>query len=435
MNKELLMIYESLESKNQNEKHYLDSVKSFFEALGDNLFVETEFINKFIKPQYIRHFFVEWVDDDGIKQINEGWRVQHSNIVGVFKGGIRFNKGVNLDILKALAFEQTFKNSLTGLPLGGAKGGSDFDPKGKSEGEKERFITAFMEKLSPYLGSDYDVPAGDLGVSQVEVTKMQKIYEAFTNSKDITFTSKLINYGGSFLRPEATGYGLLYIVEEALKVRLKTNISGKKIVISGSGNVAIHAAKKAIDMGAIVLAMSDTSGVIIHEEGINLDDVRLIKQNKEPLQNYIIKHPNARFNSNTKEIWNIPAEIILPCATQDEIALSDAIRLVKNRVMLVAEGSNLALSNKAIDYLIKNKVLFIPGKASNSGGVAVSYFEMCQNKDKVTWPITKVDTELKNVMVNTFHRINEFAIKNNYLYDLRKASDLVAFLTIVKAAK
>lgn len=434
MNEKYLKIYKVFCEKHADEPHYLASVKSFIEAINDSDF-KINLINDFIYPNHIVAFDVEWKDDAGKLITNKGYRVQHDNTLGVYKGGIRFAPSVNLDILKALAFEQTLKNSLTGLPLGGAKGGSDFNPKGKSNDEMTAFINAFMQKLSPHLGSNIDVPAGDLGVSQIEVTAMQKAYEETLNTKDITFTSKLISAGGSLLRPEATGYGLIFIVLEALKKRLSTTLEGKRVVISGSGNVASHAAYKAQSLGALVVTMSGTTGAIYDQKGIDVDLIVKLKNNKEPLSEYLKIHKDAKYYPDPTSIWNVECDIALPCATQDEIDLESAKKLVKTGTKLIAEGSNLALTSEAVNYLVENEVLFLPGKAANAGGVAVSYFEMVQNEANVVWSADQVGDELEKVMSNIFKRINEYAFKNNIPFDLRKAADLVSFITIADARK
>ncbi|MGI6735429.1 MAG: Glu/Leu/Phe/Val dehydrogenase dimerization domain-containing protein [Bacilli bacterium] len=423
-------VYKYLEEF-KNEPHYLASVNAFLSGIKEENISEDDLL-VLITPNHIIEFDMEWTDDLGKKHTEKGWRVQHSNKLGVYKGGIRFSNTVTLDILKALAFEQTLKNSLTGLPLGGAKGGSTFDPTHKSENEIKRFIKTFMEKLSPILGSNVDVPAGDLGVGQKEVTLMQKEYERVLNTKDMTFTSKLINYSGSHLRSEATGYGLCYMVNEALKSRFGTTIRDKTVIISGSGNVGLHAAFKARELGAKVIGVSDISGTIYDDQGIDLTFIKTLKANKESFENYLVKHKHAKYSPYPKALWEIKADIVLPCATQDEINAEDAAKIVSNKPLLIAEGSNLGLTLKAVEYLVKKEILFIPGKAANSGGVAVSYFEMLQNKEGVSWSESEVDTRLKDVMKNVFRRINEYALKHNYPYDLKRAADIVALLTLLK---
>lgn len=429
MRKEYKDLLDDLKTKHAEETHYLACVESFLQAIND-MSLDIDKVKSFLVPEHIRTFDVSWTDDNGVEHREHAWRVQHSHAVGVYKGGIRFNKGVNLDILKALAFEQSLKNSLTGLPLGGAKGGATFDIKNRSKEETKRFIDAFIAQLGPFLGSTYDVPAGDLGVGQADVTFMQEAYEKHRQTKDITFTSKLIAAGGSLLRSEATGYGLLYMVEEAMKVRLNETLTNKTVIISGSGNVAIHAAYKAKALGAKVVALSGTSGVIYHPLGIDIALIESLRLNKLSLDTYLDTHEDALYFECPKAIWTLKADIYLPCATQDEIDLESAKVMVNHGAILVAEGSNLAVSDEATLYFENHQVLFLPGKAANSGGVAVSYFEMVQNAAGVSWASEKVDAELKRVMKNTFKRINDYTIRMNTPYEVKKAADIVAFLTV-----
>lgn len=404
----------------KDEKEYFKTLEEFFTFIPDSFIDKVDFatLRKLTIPNKIVDFDVAWIDDSGKTHIDKGYRVQFNNANGVYKGGLRFHPSVNLSILKMLAFEQTFKNILTGLPMGGAKGGSDFDPKGKSEEEIKRFSRAFMEKLQPYIGVDVDVPAGDIGVGHQEIRAMYEKYVELTGKDDGVLTGKPLDMGGSLCRKEATGYGLCYISQKCLDSELKTSFAGKTVIVSGSGNVSIYAAEKAQQLGATVIAMSDSQSAIYDPNGLDLNKIKKIKEdNKGRLHDYLLEFPKTN-ELTSKDIWSIKCDIALPCATQFEIDLDAAKKLVSNGVFLVAEGSNMATHKDAAEYLI-SKTLYLPGKAANAGGVAVSGFEMIQNKNKEKWSFKKVDNKLKVVMENIYSKISsvakEYGFKNNFL--------------------
>lgn len=402
------------------EKEMYETINEFFSFLPETLIneLDTEEIIKVVTPDNIIAFDVEWINDNGELNKNKGYRVQFSNANGVYKGGLRFHSSVNLSIIKMLAFEQTFKNILTGQPMGGAKGGSDFDPKGKSEAEIIRFSKKFMKKLQPYIGTDVDIPAGDIGVGHREIRAMYEEYVHITGRDDGVLTGKPLDLGGSLGRKEATGYGLCYIGSKCLKDELNTTFKDKRTIISGSGNVALYAAKKVVELGGVVVAMSDSNNAIFNENGLDINHIIDIKENKRcRIREYLKEYPGTKL-LDSYEIWKTPCDIALPCATQFEINLEAAKELVKNGVILVAEGSNMATEAEAAKYLIEN-TLYLPGKAANAGGVCVSYFEMQQNKNNEKWSLEEVDKKLKEVMENIFENISdaakEYENRHNYL--------------------
>lgn len=406
MNEKIRLLIDSY----KDEKEYFKTLEEFFFVIPNAFIDEIDFniIKKLTIPNNVVEFDVDWINDFGLKKTNKGYRVQWSDANGVYKGGLRFHPSVNISILKMLAFEQTFKNVLTGLPLGGAKGGSDFDPKGKSKEEIIRFSHAFMEKLQPYIGANIDVPAGDIGVGHQEIRAMYEKYIEITGKDDGVLTGKPIDLGGSLCRKEATGYGLCYIAQKCLENELKTSFVGKKVIISGSGNVAIYAAEKAQQLGAVVIAMSDSKSAIYNPSGLDLAEIKSIKEEKKGrLRDYILKYPGTK-ELPSNDIWSIKCHIALPCATQFEIDLTAAKKLVANGVLLVAEGSNMSTHADAAKYLIR-ETLYLPGKAANAGGVAVSGFEMIQNKNKEKWSFEKVDNKLKEVMENIYIKISATA--------------------------
>ena len=396
----------AVEKRNPGEPEFIQAVKEVLESIEPMLearpdIVEAGIIERLVEPERFITFRVAWVDDNGEVQVNRGYRVQFNSAIGPYKGGLRLHPSVNASIIKFLGFEQTFKNSLTGLPMGGAKGGSDFDPKGKSNGEIMRFCQAFMTELYRHIGPDTDVPAGDIGVGGREIGYLFGQYKKIRNEFTGVLTGKSLTAGGSLARTEATGYGLCYFTEEMLH-DAGTSFAGKRVVISGSGNVAIYAAEKATTLGATVIAMSDSSGYIVDENGI---DLALIKEIKEVKRGRIREYADAKGASvkyvpACREIWTVPCDIALPCATQNELDAAGAEALVKNGVFAVAEGANMPSTPEAIEIFKANKVLFAPAKASNAGGVATSGLEMSQNSMRLHWSPEEVDAKLRSIMVN-----------------------------------
>lgn len=389
-------------------------------------------------PERIVQFRVPWVDDKGQVQVNNGFRVQFNSAIGPYKGGLRFHPSVNLGIIKFLGFEQIFKNSLTGLPIGGGKGGSDFDPKGKSDREVMAFCQSFMTELYRHIGADTDVPAGDIGVGGREIGYMYGQYKRIRNQYEGVLTGKGLTYGGSLARTEATGYGLLYLTEEMLKCNGK-DIAGKTIAISGAGNVAIYAIQKAQQLGARPVTCSDSTGWIYDAEGI---DVALLKEVKEVkrarLSEYAAARPSAEYHekkAGEHGVWTVKCDIALPCATQNELDLEDAKALVANGCFAVAEGANMPTTLEATEYLQKNGVLFCPGKASNAGGVATSALEMSQNSERLSWTFEEVDSRLQGIMVNIFHNLDEASKKYGMEGDYVAGANIAGFLKVAEAMK
>ena len=377
-------------------------------------------------------FRVPWVDDNGQVQVNRGFRVQFNNAIGPYKGSLRLHPSVNLSIIKFLGFEQVFKNSLTSLPIGGGKGGSDFDPKGKSDREIMAFCQSFMTELYKYIGADMDVPAGDIGVGGREIGYLFGQYKRIRGTYEGVLTGKGLTYGGSLARTEATGYGLLYFTEEMLKSNGQ-DIAGKTICVSGAGNVAIYAIQKAQQLGAKVVTCSDSTGWIYDPEGI---DVALLKEVKEVkrarLTEYAAKRPSAQYHEG-RGVWTIKCDVALPCATQNELLIDDAKALVANGVIAVAEGANMPTTLEATKYLQENGVLFAPGKASNAGGVATSALEMSQNSERLSWTFEEVDSKLKNIMVNIFHNLDDASKKYGKEGDYVAGANIAGFEKVVNA--
>ncbi len=379
---------------------------------------EVSLLERLVEPERIIMFRVPWVDDNGKVRVNKGYRVQFNSAIGPYKGGLRFHPSVNLGIIKFLGFEQIFKNSLTGLPIGGGKGGSDFDPKGKSDREVMAFCQSFMTELSRHIGADTDVPAGDIGVGGREIGFMFGQYKRLKNLYEGVLTGKGLTYGGSLIRTEATGYGLIYLTEEMLKDH-GIEIAGKTAVVSGSGNVATYAVQKLQQLGAKVVAMSDSNGYIYDEEGIDLAAIKEIKEVKRGrVKDYLSYRPNAKYTEG-KGIWGIKCDLAFPCATQNELNEDDANALVKNGVIAVAEGANMPSTIEATNVFLANKVLFAPGKAANAGGVATSALEMSQNSLRLSWTAEEVDERLKNIMVNIYRNMSaaakEFDAEDNFV--------------------
>ena len=415
-------IIEKVKAKNPNEPEFIQAVTEVMNSLrlvvdNDPKYQNEALLERIVEPERIIMFRVPWVDDEGKVQVNRGFRVQFNSAIGPYKGGLRFHPSVNLSIIKFLGFEQIFKNSLTGLPIGGGKGGSDFDPKGKSDREVMAFCQSFMTELCKHIGADTDVPAGDIGVGGREIGYMYGQYKRIRNVSEGVLTGKGLTYGGSLARTEATGYGLVYLVEELLKCKGDT-IEGKTVAVSGAGNVAIYAIQKAQQLGAKVVTCSDSTGWVYDPEGI---DVALLKEIKEVQRARLTEYKKYRPQSEYHEgrgVWQIPVDIALPCATQNELFLEDAKQLVANGCKVVAEGANMPTTLDATEYL-QEHIYFVPGKASNAGGVATSALEMCQNSMRYSWTFEEVDAKLKDIMVNIFHNIDnaakEYGVENNYV--------------------
>jgi len=420
-----------------SENEYKQSLIELFSSLDDEYFINKYQITKeemmeLITPTNVIGFDVNWIDDNGLLHVNKGYRVQHNNFNGPYKGGLRFHPSVNVSILKALALEQTFKNILTGLPMGGAKGGSDFDPKGKSDNEIKNFCYAFMKELYPYIGSKVDIPAGDIGVGSKEIQYLFEAYKQYSKKDDCALTGKPIFMGGSLCRKEATGFGLVYFANEALRAYKNESFKGKRVIISGSGNVAIYAAKKVIELGGIVVAMSDSNNAIYVDSGVNFDEIVDLKENRKArIKEYKHGSDKVEILSSPKEIWNVKCDIALPCATQFELDIEGAKSLVKNHVIGVFEGSNISTTIEAQKYLVENGVIYSPGKASNAGGVSVSYLEIKQNELKEVWPFEKVDRELEKIMSCIFS--NCYQISKNYKYqnDLSFGANTYSFEKLI----
>ena len=375
-------------------------------------------LERLVEPERVIMFRVPWVDDNGKVHVNKGYRVQFSSAIGPYKGGLRFHPSVNLGVIKFLGFEQIFKNSLTGLPIGGGKGGSDFDPKGKSDNEIMRFCQSFMTELCKYIGADVDVPAGDIGVGGREIGYLYGQYKKITGKYEGVLTGKGLTYGGSLIRTQATGYGLVYIVDEMLKAAGKT-LKDQRVAISGAGNVAIYAAEKATQLGAKVVTLSDSNGWIYDEEGVDLAAVKEIKEVKRGrIKEYLEYRPNAEYHEG-KGVWSVKCDIALPCATQNELLEEDAKTLVANGCYAVGEGANMPSSLEAIDVFIENGILFAPAKAANAGGVATSALEMSQNSQRLSWTAEEVDAKLKSIMVNIYKEMSsaakEYGFENNFV--------------------
>ena len=386
-------------------------------------------LERLLEPERQIMFRVPWVDDNGNVQVNRGFRVQFNSAIGPYKGGLRFHPSVNLGIIKFLGFEQIFKNSLTGLPIGGGKGGSDFDPKGKSDREVMAFCQSFMTELYRHIGPDTDVPAGDIGVGGREIGYLFGQYKRIRNAYEGVLTGKGLTYGGSLARKEATGYGLLYFTEAMLK-KNGLDMAGKVVAISGAGNVAIYACEKAQQLGAKVVTMSDSTGWIYDAEGIDLDAIKEIKEVKRArLTEYKNYRPNAEYHEG-KGVWSVKCDIALPCATQNELLIDDAKALVANGVIAVAEGANMPTSIEATEYLQKNNVLFAPGKASNAGGVATSALEMTQNSMRLSWSFEEVDQKLQGIMVNIFNQASDAAEKYGFPKNYVVGANIAGFLKV-----
>lgn len=422
-------------ARNPGEPEFHQAVKEVLESLEPLLKVRKDYqkagiLERIVEPERQIIFRVPWVDDQGKVQVNRGFRVEYNSAIGPYKGGLRFHPSVYLGIVKFLGFEQIFKNSLTGTPIGGGKGGSDFNPKGKSDGEVMRFCQSFMTELYRHIGPDTDVPAGDIGVGAREIGYMFGQYKRIKNAFEGVLTGKGLTYGGSLARKEATGYGLIYLVNEMLIGNGKS-FDGSTVVISGSGNVAIYAAEKAMQLGAKVVTMSDSNGYIYDAEGINLDTVKQIKEvNRDRIREYINTHPGAKYYEGCMGIWSIPCDIALPCATQNELTGESAKKLIQNGCIAVGEGANMPTTSDAIELLQKGKVLFAPAKAANAGGVATSALEMSQNSLRLSWSFEEVDQKLKDIMVNIYKNISDAAKEYGCEGDLIAGANIAGFIKV-----
>lgn len=424
--------------KNPSEKEFHQAVKEVLDSLrvviekNEEKFRRDALLERLTEPERVVSFRVPWVDDKGQVQVNRGFRVQFNSAIGPYKGGLRFHPSVNQGIIKFLGFEQVFKNSLTGLPIGGGKGGSDFDPKGKSDREVMKFCQSFMTELHKYIGADTDVPAGDIGVGGREIGYLYGQYKRLTGLYEGVLTGKGLTYGGSLARTEATGYGLVYILNEMLEANGR-KLAGSTVVVSGSGNVAIYATQKAQQLGAKVVALSDSNGYVYDKDGIDLDLVREIKEvRRGRIKEYAEAKPGAVYTEG-KGIWTVPCDIALPCATQNELDLEDAKVLKANGCFAVAEGANMPTTREATDFIQESGILFMPGKAANAGGVATSALEMSQNSQRLSWTFEEVDAKLHDIMVNIFQKVDEaskrYGMEGNYV----AGANIAGFEKVVNA--
>lgn len=438
-NQYLAQVYDTVCKRNPGENEFLQAVREVLESLElvvekNPKFAESGVIDRIVEPERFIQFRVSWVDDNGKVQVNRGFRVQFNSAIGPYKGGLRFHPTVCASVIKFLGFEQIFKNSLTTLPMGGGKGGSDFDPKGKSDGEIMRFCQSFMTELSKHIGADTDVPAGDIGVGAREIGFMYGQYKRLRNEFTGVLTGKGLTYGGSLARTEATGYGLCYFTQEMLKNMANTSFEGKTVVISGSGNVAIYATQKATELGGKVVALSDSKGYVYDPNGIKLDVVKQIKEvERGRISEYAKRVEGATYTEGCKGIWTIKCDIALPCATQNELDEESAKALIANGVMAVAEGANMPSTPEAIEAFQAAKVLFGPAKAANAGGVACSGLEMAQNSARYSWTFEEVDGKLQSIMKDIFH--SAYSAAKDYGVDgnLVAGANIAGFLKVADA--
>ncbi len=434
----MVAVFEEVKKRNPNEPEFHQAVKEILESLEPVVekhpeFIERGIIRAIVEPERIIKFRVPWVDDNGVVQINRGYRIQFNSAIGPYKGGLRFHPSVYEGIIKFLGFEQIFKNSLTGLPIGGGKGGSDFDPHGKSDAEVMRFCQSFMTELYRHIGKDVDVPAGDIGVGGREIGFLYGQYKRITGLYEGVLTGKGLSFGGSLARTEATGFGLCYFTE-ALLADHGDSFKGKTVVISGAGNVAIFAHQKATELGAKVVAMCDSNGYIYDKNGVDLDAVKELKINsRRRIKDYITFHPEAEYHEGCSGIWTIPCDIALPCATQNEINEDSAKILVKNGCKCVCEGANMPSTPDAIAVFQGNNILFGPAKAANAGGVATSALEMSQNSLRMSWTFEEVDAKLKDIMVNIYKNISAAAKEYGMDGNLVAGANIAGFMKVANA--
>ncbi|NUH85822.1 NADP-specific glutamate dehydrogenase [Bacillus firmus] len=432
-------VFETVKKRNPNESEFHQVVKEVFDSLvpvfeKNPVYMEQSILERIAEPERVITFRVPWVDDQGKVQVNRGFRVQFNSAIGPYKGGLRFHPSVNASIIKFLGFEQIFKNALTGLPIGGGKGGADFDPKGKSDGEIMRFTQSFMLELSRHIGPDVDVPAGDIGVGAREIGYLFGQYKRIRGGYEAgVLTGKGIGYGGSLTRTEATGYGTVYFVQEMLK-EIGLSFKGSTVVVSGSGNVSIYAIEKAAQLGAKVVACSDSGGYIYDPNGISLDTVKRLKEvERERIREYVKEHPHAQYFEGCSGIWSIPCDIALPCATQNEIDGAAAEILVANGVKAIGEGANMPCTSGAINEFLRNSVLFGPAKAANAGGVAVSALEMAQNSSRISWTFEEMDEKLQHIMMNIYRSSVQAAEDYGYPGNLVAGANIAGFIKVADA--
>ena len=438
----LQRVYDGIESRNAEQKEFLQAVAEVLESLEPVVEAKPELerwgiIERIVEPERIIQFRVSWVDDNGKVQVNRGYRVQFNSAIGPYKGGLRLHPSVNLSVIKFLGFEQIFKNSLTTLPIGGGKGGSDFDPKGKSDMEIMRFCQAFMTELDKHIGADTDVPAGDIGVGGREIGFMYGQYKRLRNEFTGVLTGKGLNYGGSLARTEATGYGVCYYTQEALKCLRNTDFNGKTVAISGAGNVAIYAIQKTYQLGGTPVTCSDSTGWIYDPEGIDVDLLKEVKEVKRArLTEYAAARPSAQYHEKKNGehgVWSVKCDIALPCATQNELDENDAKMLIDNGVMAVCEGANMPSTPGAVEAFKKAGVLFGPAKAANAGGVATSALEMSQNSERLHWTFEEVDAKLQDIMVGIVHNSLDAAEKYGMKGDLVAGANIAGFEKVADA--
>ncbi|GAB3792630.1 NADP-specific glutamate dehydrogenase [Virgibacillus kimchii] len=432
-------VYETVIERNPNETEFHQSVQDVFQSLTPILskkpvYMEKGILEQLVEPERVITFRVPWVDDQGKVQVNRGFRVQYNSALGPYKGGLRFHPSVNVSIVKFLGLQQIFKNSLTGQPIGGGKGGADFDPKGKSDNEIMRFCQSFMTELAKHIGPDIDIPAGDIGVGAKEIGYMFGQYKKIRGAFEAgILTGKGLHYGGSLGRKEATGYGTVYFLQEMLKANGMT-LNGSTVVVSGSGNVSIYAMEKAQQLGAKVIACSDSDGYIYDHSGINLETVKKLKEeNGDRISNYVLEHPSATYVEGCTGIWSVPCGVALPCATQNEIDEQAAKLLVENGVKAVAEGANMPSTADAIDIFLNNDVLFGPAKAVNAGGVAVSSLEMAQNSMRMSWSFEEVDAKLQEIMKSIFQNCLEASQEYGQEGNLIAGANIAGFQKVADA--
>ncbi len=439
-NKYLLNVLKNVKKRNPNEPEFIQAVTEVFITLQPVIekrpdLVKAGVIERLVEPERMIMFRVPWTDDKGNVRVNRGYRVQFNSAIGPYKGGLRFHPSVNLSIIKFLGFEQTFKNSLTTLPMGGGKGGSDFDPKGKSDAEVMRFCQSFMTELYRHIGPDKDVPAGDIGVGGREIGFLFGQYKRLQNEYSGVLTGKGLTYGGSLARTQATGYGLCYFTDEMLKAHGKS-FKGQTVVVSGSGNVAIYAVEKATELGAKVVAMSDSNGYVYDKDGIDLNVVKQLKEvERKRIKEYVTLKPGAEYHEGSHGIWTIKCDIALPCATQNEVNGEDAKKLAANGCFCVSEGANMPSTPEAIDVYFENNMLYGPAKASNAGGVATSGLEMTQNSMRLSWTFEEVDEKLHGIMVSIFKSVEaaakEYGMEGNYM----AGANIAGFIKVAESMK